>query len=72
MNMKMMNHPIEGTMKEVDKGLYELELPLAMAGEWYVNVIVTIEGEEFVFEDFSIIAEGPKQLDWIKGYHADE
>jgi hypothetical protein len=72
MNMKMMNHPIEGTMKKVDKGLFELELPLAMAGDWYANVTVTIGGETVEFNDFEIIAEGPKQMEWMKGYHADQ
>ncbi|MFN7251716.1 MAG: hypothetical protein ACK4M9_13095 [Anaerobacillus sp.] len=72
LNMKMMNHPIEGTMKRVDIGLYELELPLAMAGEWYANVTVTVEGETIEFSEFAIIAEGPKQVEWMKGYHADQ
>lgn len=70
-NMEMMNHPIEGTMQKGDTGLYELDLPLAMAGDWYVNVSVTIDGNKYEFSDFSIIAEGPKQMEYMKGYNAD-
>lgn len=71
MNMKRMNHPIEGTMKKVDVGYYELDLPLAMAGEWYANVTINANGETFVFEDFTIYGEGPKQMEYMKGFNAD-
>ncbi|RXI98336.1 hypothetical protein DS745_18605 [Anaerobacillus alkaliphilus] len=71
MNMKMMNHPIEGTMNKVDTGLYEIDLPLAMSGDWYVDVSVTYKGETIVYEDFSITAEGPKQMEWMKGFNKD-
>lgn len=72
MNMEMMNHPIEGTMNHVGKGVYELDLPLAMSGDWYVNLSVTFNGETTVLEGFSIFGEGEKQMEWMKGYHADD
>lgn len=72
MNMKMMNHPIEGTMKNVAPGIYELDLPLAMAGDWYVHISVTENGETVVYDDFTVIAEGEKNMEYMKGYHADE
>ncbi|WNF35831.1 FixH family protein [Bacillaceae bacterium IKA-2] len=72
MNMKMMNHPIEGTMNRVEEGLYQLELPLSMAGEWYANLTVTFDEDTKVFEDFLFSGEGEKQMEYITGYHADE
>lgn len=72
MNMKMMNHPIEGTMNRVKEGLYQLELPLPMAGEWYANLTVTLDEDTKMFEDFLFSGEGEKQMEYIIGYHADE
>jgi hypothetical protein len=71
-NMKVMNHPMQGTMKQIEDGLYELDLPLAMAGEWLADVTVIINGEPKVFEGFELFAEGSINKEYIKGYHADE
>ncbi|MGO4888520.1 FixH family protein [Anaerobacillus sp. MEB173] len=72
MNMEMMNHPMEGTMHEVEAGTYQLDLPLAMAGDWYVQVTIKDGEEEKVFEDFAIQAEGEKVMEIMTGYHADQ
>lgn len=72
MNMKMMNHPTEGTMKRVDTGTYQLDLPLAMAGEWYANVTISEGGQQREIEGFKQQAEGEKKIELMKGYHADQ
>lgn len=72
MNMNMMNHPTEGTMKKVRPGTYELELPLAMAGEWYAHVTLTQGGVERKVEGFNQLAEGEKHIELMRGYHADQ
>ncbi|WP_164984934.1 FixH family protein [Ammoniphilus sp. CFH 90114] len=72
MNMNMMNHPTEGTMKRVNPGTYQLELPLAMAGEWYAHVTITEAGVERKVEGFTQQADGDKHMELMKGYHADE
>ena len=72
MNMERMNHPIEGTMHNISEGVYELELPLAMAGEWYANITVTNDGDVKLFEGFVLYAEGERQMEFMKGYNADK
>ncbi|UCZ52036.1 FixH family protein [Bacillus shivajii] len=70
MNMERMNHPMEGTMVETEKGHYQLDLPLAMEGEWYAEVTVKI-GDEEKTERFLINGEGEMVMDFMKGYNAD-
>ncbi len=71
MNMEGMHHPTEGTMHAVDKGVYELELPLAMAGEWYAEVTLSLGDEERTLDRFTVQAEGKKFMMYMKGYNAD-
>lgn len=72
LNMEMMNHPIEGTMEKAQTGIYSIDLPLAMSGDWYAVVTVTMNGQDHTFEDFQFEATGEKNLDFMKGYNADE
>ncbi|PYZ93573.1 hypothetical protein CR194_10440 [Salipaludibacillus keqinensis] len=69
-NMERMNHPMIGTMNLSEDGVYEVELPLAMAGEWYTEITLTEEGEERV-ERFYLQAEGEMAEEFMRGYHAD-
>ncbi|MDG5789207.1 FixH family protein [Evansella sp. AB-P1] len=71
MNMEHMNHPMEGKMEKVRDGIYEIDLPLAMAGEWYVLVNVRHEGEEREIP-FHVFAEGDMVMKYMQDYHADE
>lgn len=70
-NMEGMNHPMEGTMEEMESGVYELPLPLSMAGEWYVVVTVK-QGEEEREETFTVYGEGERVMEYMKGYNHDE
>ncbi|WP_096189461.1 hypothetical protein [Evansella halocellulosilytica] len=70
MNMERMNHPMEGTMDEIEKGYYQIDLPLAMEGEWYAEVTVTNNGEESI-QRFTLFGEGDMVMDYMKGYNAD-
>lgn len=71
MNMEGMHHPTEGTMHVVEKGVYQLELPLAMAGEWYAEVTLSQGNEERTLDRFTVQAEGKKFMMYMKGYNAD-
>lgn len=71
MNMEGMHHPTEGTMKEVQTGVYELELPLAMEGEWYAEVTITVGDKEHTYGKYYQKAEGKKHMMYMKGYNAD-
>ncbi|MFA9555887.1 FixH family protein [Evansella sp. AB-rgal1] len=71
MNMEKMNHPMEGTMKEVKEGLYEIELPLAMPGEWYVNVTIFNGKEERALDSFTVYAEGDMVMEYMRGFNSD-
>lgn len=71
MNMEGMHHPTEGTMHEVEKGVYTIELPLAMAGEWYAEVTLTTGSASHTLDRFTVMAEGKKFMMYMKGYNAD-
>lgn len=71
MNMKGMHHPAEGTMKRVEKGVYRIELPLAMPGEWQAEITLYQGSETRKVEGFTIQAEGKKYMQYMKGYNAD-
>lgn len=45
MTMKSMNHHTEGTMKRIDKGIYELKIELPMEGKW--NQEITLNKGEY-------------------------
>ncbi|MCR6095718.1 FixH family protein [Salipaludibacillus agaradhaerens] len=70
-NMERMNHPMTGTMTMDDEGTYSVELPLAMEGEWYVDVTALLEDEESI-ERFYIQAEGEMAEDYMRGFDADK
>lgn len=70
-NMEGMNHPMEGTMEEKEAGRYELSLPLAMEGEWYV-IVTVFAGEDEQEERFTVYAEGERVMEYMKGYNHDE
>lgn len=69
-NMERMNHPMTGTMKMDDEGIYSVVLPLAMEGEWYVDVTILLEDEETT-ERFHIHAQGDMADDYMRGFDAD-
>lgn len=71
MNMKGMHHPAEGTMKKVETGVYKVDLPLAMPGEWYAEITLTKGSESRKVEGFTVQAEGKKYMQYMKGYNAD-
>lgn len=71
LNMERMNHPTEGTMKRIDEGIYELDLPLAMAGEWYAEITLSVDEQTRTYEGFSVHAEGEMFMEYMKGYHHD-
>ncbi|MBU9721857.1 MULTISPECIES: FixH family protein [Bacillaceae] len=71
MNMERMNHPMEGTMIEVSPGNYEIELPLAMEGEWLVEITTTKENK-VIEERFYVHGEGDMAMEYMTGYNADE
>jgi len=70
MNMERMNHPMVGTMTRVEEGVYSVDLPLAMEGDWYAEVTIENDGEEKT-EQFSVYAEGEMSEEYIRGYDAD-
>lgn len=72
LNMEMMNHPTEGTMERVSEGVYELALPLAMAGEWYAEITLYVGDQEKKYEGFTVQAEGDKFMEYMKGYNHDQ
>ena len=72
LNMEMMNHPTEGTMQQVAEGIYQLDLPLAMAGEWYAEITLSIAGQERTYEGFTVTAEGEMFMEYMKGYNHDQ
>lgn len=72
LNMEMMNHPTEGTMERVSEGIYELSLPLAMAGEWYAEITLSVGEETRKYEGFTVQAEGDMFMEYMKGYHHDQ
>ncbi|MBU9711445.1 FixH family protein [Evansella tamaricis] len=71
MNMERMNHPMQGTMEEQDQGMYIIELPLAMGGEWYVDVLIK-DGKKEREERFYIHGEGEMVMEYMMGYNKDE
>lgn len=72
MNMEMMNHPTQGTMQKMENGKYEVELPLAMEGEWYTIITITKGEESTEMKEFKVQATGEKFMEYMKGYDADQ
>jgi len=71
LNMDMMNHPTQGTMKEAGDGVYTLELPLGMEGEWYTIITLSKGDMKREIKEFKIEAKGEKHMDLMTGYTAD-
>lgn len=59
-------------MRHIGPGTYEIFLPLAMGGEWYAEITVTVGGKEHTFTGYHVQAEGKHYQQFIKGYNADE
>ena len=70
-NMERMNHPMEGIMNETKTGTYEIDLPLAMEGEWYIIVNAYI-GKEEREEKFTVYGKGEMVMEYMQGFNADE
>lgn len=71
MNMEMMNHPMEGNMKKVKKGTYSITVPVAMKGEWYIELTLKKDRFEKTINKYTIEAVGDYQEDLINGYLVD-
>jgi len=72
LNMDMMNHPTQGTLKEAGEGVYTVELPLGMEGEWYTIITLSKGDMKREIKEFKVQAKGEKHMDLMTGYNADK
>ncbi|MBP1932072.1 FixH family protein [Ammoniphilus resinae] len=72
LNMDMMNHPTQGTMKEAGEGVYTVELPVGMEGEWYTIITLSKGDMKREIKEFKVQAKGEKHMDLMTGYNADK